>query len=59
MNVTTALFETIGTVTTVEEEQLHAVTGLSGSGPAYVYYLVEAMEKAAENKAWIRQCQTN
>lgn len=50
MNVTTALFETIGTVTTVEEEQLHAVTGLSGSGPAYVYYLVEAMEKAAEKQ---------
>ncbi|MFT4415683.1 pyrroline-5-carboxylate reductase ProI [Fredinandcohnia humi] len=42
------LFETIGIVTTVNEEDLHAVTGLSGSGPAYVYYLVESMEKAAE-----------
>ncbi|WP_449536857.1 pyrroline-5-carboxylate reductase ProI [Ferdinandcohnia sp. Marseille-Q9671] len=42
------LFETIGIVTTVEETDLHAVTGLSGSGPAYVYYLVEAMEKAAD-----------
>ncbi|WP_077618704.1 pyrroline-5-carboxylate reductase ProI [Bacillus sinesaloumensis] len=42
------LFETIGIVTTVEEKDLHAVTGLSGSGPAYVYYLVEAMEKAAD-----------
>jgi pyrroline-5-carboxylate reductase len=42
------LFETVGIVTVVPEHDLHAVTGLSGSGPAYVYYLVEAMEKAAE-----------
>lgn len=41
------LFETVGIVTVVNEDDLHAVTGLSGSGPAYVYYLVEAMEKAA------------
>jgi pyrroline-5-carboxylate reductase len=42
------LFETIGTVTHVTEEKLHIVTGLSGSGPAYVYYIAEAMQKAAE-----------
>ncbi|MBM7701631.1 pyrroline-5-carboxylate reductase ProI [Metabacillus iocasae] len=41
------LFSSIGTVTIVKEDDLHAVTGLSGSGPAYVYYLVEAMEAAA------------
>ncbi|MFC4324076.1 pyrroline-5-carboxylate reductase ProI [Litchfieldia salsa] len=41
------LFETVGLVVLVEEAEIHAVTGLSGSGPAYVYYLVEAMEKAA------------
>ena len=44
-----SLFETIGSVTIVEEEQLDAVTGLSGSGPAYIYYLVEALEKSAES----------
>lgn len=41
------LFETIGLAVFVEEEQLDAVTGVSGSGPAYIYYFVEAMEKGA------------
>ncbi|RDU37025.1 pyrroline-5-carboxylate reductase [Neobacillus piezotolerans] len=42
-----ALFETVGLAAFVEESQLDAVTGLSGSGPAYIYYLVEAMEYSA------------
>ncbi|NHM32082.1 pyrroline-5-carboxylate reductase [Neobacillus terrae] len=41
------LFETVGLAAFVEETQLDAVTGLSGSGPAYIYYLVEAMEESA------------
>lgn len=41
------LFDTVGMTAFVEEAQLDAVTGLSGSGPAYIYYLVEAMEKGA------------
>lgn len=41
------LFGTVGLTTFVEEEQLDAVTGLSGSGPAYIYYLIEAMENSA------------
>lgn len=41
------LFQTIGTTTIVDEADMHTVTGISGSGPAYIYYLVEAMEKAA------------
>ncbi|UJL46425.1 pyrroline-5-carboxylate reductase [Virgibacillus sp. NKC19-16] len=41
------LFQTIGTATIVDEIDMHTVTGISGSGPAYIYYLVEAMEKAA------------
>ncbi|WP_062198455.1 pyrroline-5-carboxylate reductase [Massilibacterium senegalense] len=41
------LLQTIGIVEEVEEDQLHVITGLSGSGPAYFYYVVEAMEVAA------------
>ncbi|GGJ89443.1 pyrroline-5-carboxylate reductase [Lentibacillus kapialis] len=41
------LFNTIGTATEVAEADMHTVTAISGSGPAYVYYLVEAMESAA------------
>ncbi|MED1955008.1 pyrroline-5-carboxylate reductase [Brevibacillus centrosporus] len=43
LQLATHLFESIGTVYSVAEEELDIVTGLSGSGPAYVYYLVEAM----------------
>lgn len=41
------LFESIGIVSIVEEDEMHVVTAISGSGPAYVYYLVEAMLEAA------------
>ncbi|WP_107923946.1 pyrroline-5-carboxylate reductase [Lysinibacillus parviboronicapiens] len=39
------LLEAVGSVIEVEEDQLHAVTALSGSGPAYIYYLMEAFER--------------
>lgn len=37
------LLSTCGTVLRVPEKQLDAVTAISGSGPAYVFYLAEAM----------------
>jgi pyrroline-5-carboxylate reductase len=40
------IFRSIGIVCHVEENQLDLVTGVSGSGPAYVYYLMEAMISA-------------
>ncbi|HLS89382.1 MAG TPA: pyrroline-5-carboxylate reductase [Sphingobacteriaceae bacterium] len=41
-----ALFRTIGSVVVVPEDQMDAVTGLSGSGPAYIYRLVEGLMEA-------------
>jgi len=44
-----ALLSAIGQVVRLQdEEQLHAVTGLSGSGPAYVFHMIEAMAAAGE-----------
>ena len=41
-----ALLSRVGKVVRVPESQQDAVTALSGSGPAYFYYLVEAMTDA-------------
>jgi pyrroline-5-carboxylate reductase len=37
------LFETVGNVQLVDEKQMDAVTGLSGSGPAYIFTVIEAL----------------
>lgn len=42
------IFAAIGTVTVVDEHLLDAVTGLSGSGPAYIYYVVESLMQAGQ-----------
>jgi pyrroline-5-carboxylate reductase len=41
--LTVAIFNAVGITTVVDEPLIEAVNGVSGSGPAYVYYLMEAM----------------
>ncbi|HLJ59200.1 MAG TPA: pyrroline-5-carboxylate reductase [bacterium] len=46
LEIARAMFEAVGRVVVVPEPLFDAVTGLSGSGPAYVYLLAEAMVEA-------------
>jgi pyrroline-5-carboxylate reductase len=43
-----AVFATVGTVVEVGEDRIDALSAISGSGPAYVYYFVEQLQRAAE-----------
>jgi pyrroline-5-carboxylate reductase len=42
----TQIFESVGICVTLDEAQLDAVTGLSGSGPAYIFLILEALSDA-------------
>ena len=42
------LFETVGQVLVVEEEKINALSTISGSGPAYVFYFAEKLMTAAK-----------
>ena len=52
MQLATALFETVGEVLVVPEEKIDALSTISGSGPAYVFYLIEQLTLAAIDKGF-------
>lgn len=53
-----SVFEQLGTVAEVAEKQMDAVTGLSGSGPAYVYTFIEALSDAGVKNGLARETAT-
>ena len=48
LDIACRLMRAVGAAVVVTEQEIDAVTALSGSGPAYVFYLLEAMLEAAE-----------
>ena len=43
------------TVWLEEEDKLHNITGISGSGPAYVFYLLSALQAAAQAQGFSKE----
>ncbi len=46
LQLATTLFDTIGRTVTVDEKHMDAVTGLSASGPAFIYIILESLAEA-------------
>jgi pyrroline-5-carboxylate reductase len=49
MAVAQRIFQTVGRTVVVDEKHMDAVTGLSGSGPAFLYIIIEALAEAGVN----------
>ncbi len=52
MELASALFETVGEVLVVPEDKIDALSTISGSGPAYVFYLIEQLTLTAIDKGF-------
>jgi pyrroline-5-carboxylate reductase len=46
LNAARRIFDSVGTTVVLDESQMDAVTGLSGSGPAYIFLIIEALSDA-------------
>jgi pyrroline-5-carboxylate reductase len=49
MAIAQRIFGTVGRTVIVDEKHMDAVTGLSGSGPAFIYIIIEALAEAGVN----------
>lgn len=55
LDLARTLFEQVGDVLVVPEERIDALSTISGSGPAYVFYLVEQLQAAARARGFSEQ----
>jgi pyrroline-5-carboxylate reductase len=46
LNAARRIFDSVGTTVVLDEYLMDAVTGLSGSGPAYIFLIIEALSDA-------------
>jgi pyrroline-5-carboxylate reductase len=46
------LFETVGKTLVLDESKIDALSTISGSGPAYVFYLIEQLTSAAKHQGF-------
>jgi pyrroline-5-carboxylate reductase len=53
-----AIFDAVGVTVVLDEGQLDAVTGLSGSGPAYIFLILEALSDAGVKVGLSRRTST-
>jgi|DEB0MinimDraft_10_1074344.scaffolds.fasta_scaffold23977_2 pyrroline-5-carboxylate reductase len=49
------LFSSVGEVVKVEEQQINALSAISGSGPAWIYFIIEQWEKVAVSKGFTQE----
>lgn len=52
LDIAIELFETVGKVLVLDESKIDALSTISGSGPAYVFYLIEQLTQAAIQKGF-------
>jgi len=50
-----AIFDSVGKSVIIEEELMDAVTGLSGSGPAYIFLIIDALSDAGVKMGLARE----
>ncbi len=53
-----ALFDTVGRTVLVDEKHMDAVTGMSASGPAYIYIILESLAEAGVKVGLSRELAT-
>lgn len=58
LDLVTALLESVGIVEAIPEKLMDALTGLSGSGPAYVFQMIEALSDGGVQMGLPRQTAT-